>query len=272
MTVCNPKRAPGRKADANVHLAEVKPYVPALYPGRARPWEIHVWDKHGRVLYEDAVRGIGCYMNGVAMDRDHNIYVMLAATGLLNGERYSNPLSCTWLKVKPGAKLLSRGGRVPIPLPPEQRPKRPPDFGGMWTEDAEWYRAGVGIDGKRGGCHCPAHSRPALDYFARSFLPEVDRYSVLVLDANGNEVLRFGRYGNVDDGTPLIRDGAPPNPRSIGGDEVAIVHNQMLAVHSDRRLFIGDLGNACIRSVKLEYHVSERVPLKDAAFRRESGR
>ncbi len=30
------------------------------------------------------------------------------------------------------------------------------------------------------------------------------------------------------------------------------------------RLFIADLGNACIRSVKLGYHAEQRVALKDA--------
>jgi hypothetical protein len=34
-----------------------------------------------------------------------------------------------------------------------------------------------------------------------------------------------------------------------------------VGTHSDRRLFIFDGNNDCIRSVKLDYHVSERVPL-----------
>ena len=99
------------------------------------------------------------------------------------------------------------------------------------------------------------------DAVARSFVPEVDHYSVLVIDSNNNEILRIGQYGNVDDGAPLIKDGGPPHPRSIGGDEVAIMHAQMLAVHSDRRLFISDLGNARILSVKLGYHCEERMAL-----------
>ncbi|MFO7899960.1 MAG: hypothetical protein R6V58_12980, partial [Planctomycetota bacterium] len=76
------------------------------------------------------------------------------------------------------------------------------------------------------------------------------------------EMLRIGTYGNVDDGMPLIKEGGPPAPRSIGGDEVAIMHGQMLNGQSDRRLFIGDLGNACVHSVKLGYHTTETVPLR----------
>jgi hypothetical protein len=43
------------------------------------------------------------------------------------------------------------------------------------------------------------------------------------------------------------------------------MHAQMLAVHTDHRLFIGDLGNARIAAVKLDYHVTERIPLGDVA-------
>ncbi len=35
-----------------------------------------------------------------------------------------------------------------------------------------------------------------------------------------------------------------------------------VAAHTDRRLFIADAGNARIVSVKLDYHATERVPLK----------
>jgi len=34
-------------------------------------------------------------------------------------------------------------------------------------------------------------------------------------------------------------------------------------VHTDRRLFISDLANARIVSVKLAYHVTEKIQLKD---------
>jgi len=83
-----------------------------------------------------------------------------------------------------------------------------------------------------------------------------------VLDTNGNEILRIGKYGNVDDGKPLINEGGPPHPRSIGGDEVAFMHIQFPAVHTDRRLFVSDLGNARIASIKLEYHTEEKVSLR----------
>jgi hypothetical protein len=106
---------------------------------------------------------------------------------------------------------------------------------------------------------------------ARTFVPEVDRYRVVVLDGNGNVITRLGRYGNVDDGMPLIKPDPspankqgmqPPHPRSIGGDEVATMNVQNLAVHSDRRLFLADAGNNCVRAVTLLYHADVRVALK----------
>jgi len=116
-----------------------------------------------------------------------------------------------------------------------------------------------------------------LDYFARSFAPEPDQYSVAVLDSSGNLILRIGQYGNVDDGRPCgtpwqnaqkrsaaSLPGEPPNQRSIGGDEVGLFHPCFVAAHTDRRLFIADIGNARIVSVKLGYHTEKTVALKDA--------
>ena len=95
----------------------------------------------------------------------------------------------------------------------------------------------------------------------------MDRYSVAVLDSAGNVILRIGRFGNVDDGAPLIADGGPPKPRSIGGDEVGLFYAPYVATHTDRRLFIADVGNARIVSVRLDYHAGERVALKDVPGR-----
>jgi hypothetical protein len=271
VSVCNPEAAADRKNEKSAFRDLVRPYVPQVYPGRCRPWEVHVFDRHGKLLHQDAVPGIG-RMVGINMDRDDNIYVMLAGIGSVAGKPYFNPLSCSMLKLRPGTKFLSTN--AVIPLPDGARPKRPPDLtdvdtcGTVWVDGPCWIRGGVAFDGKRFKCHCGSQSRPALDYFARSFLPEVDHYSVLVLDSAGNELLRIGRYGNVEDGVALVKEGGPPGPRSIGGDEVGLVHPQMLAVESDRRLFISDLGTARILSVKLSYHAEERVALKEVPDKR----
>ena len=89
-----------------------------------------------------------------------------------------------------------------------------------------------------------------------------DARGEIVLDGNGNLILRVGKYGNVDDGVPLVKRGGPANPTSIGGDEVALFYAPHVAVHTDRRLFIADVGNERIVSVKLGYHADEMIPLK----------
>jgi hypothetical protein len=48
---------------------------------------------------------------------------------------------------------------------------------------------------------------------------------------------------------------------------VALFHGAYLATHTDRRLFITDNGNRRILAVKLGYHASARVALKDVPDR-----
>jgi hypothetical protein len=117
---------------------------------------------------------------------------------------------------------------------------------------------GVGWDGKNAGVGCGCwNARMAFDYFARSFAPETGRYSVAVLDSNGDLILRIGRYGNCD-------SAGPKSLVPLGGDEVGMVHGAYLATATDRRLFVADPANDRIFSVKLGYHTTGQVALKNA--------
>ena len=60
--------------------------------------------------------------------------------------------------------------------------------------------------------------------------------------------------------TPRAKPGAP---RSLGGDEVGLFYACYVGTHTDRRIFISDVGNGRILSVKLGYHAEEKVSLKD---------
>jgi len=159
-----------------------------------------------------------------------------------------------------GRFLMAPSKGTPILL--QAVPKRPPDLPGFWVEGAKWFYPGVGRANWTMDCTC-WNSRVVLDYFARTFAPEYDRFSIAVLDTNGNLITRIGRYGNIEDGKPLVAAGGPPNVRSIGGDEVALFDACYVATHTDRRLFIADAGNNRLLSVNLDYHASERVRLKD---------
>jgi hypothetical protein len=266
----------GRLGGKQVFKAEV--YQPTIFPGRVvnstSPC-IHVWDKHGKRKYEDALPGVG-QCDGVAIDKDDNIYVMHAPSRFMGGKRYFNHMSETLMKVKPNrVKVVSSKGS-PVPLSKGARPNRPPHLsstrhGKAWADHAEWMYGGVGFAGFNmighgGGCAC-WFSRFTLDHFARSIAPEPYQFRVAMLDSSGNLILRIGKYGNVEDGVPLIREGGPAGPRSIGGDEVSLVHACFVGTHTDRRVFISDLGNARILSVKLGYHAEEKVALKDVRDR-----
>ena len=262
-------------------------WAPAVYPGRLlgkKGTSVHVWDQHGKLVHEDAVPGLAA-ANGVGIDADDNVYVLASMHRRYGGRRHFNDMTGTILKAAPRrAKLV---GTVKGPVPLTDRPKGDPVLGkggiALWAAGADWLYAGVGFCGQgvgrpgamaAGGCSC-WNCRFALDYFRRSFGPEMDHYSVAVIDATGNLITRVGTYGNVDDGRPCGTPwqnaqkrsagsfpGEPPRQRPIGGDEVALFYAPYVATHTDRRLFIADPGNGRIVSVRLRYWATETVPLR----------
>jgi len=273
------------RTDEKEALEEGRAYSPRVYPGRALGHKralVHVWDKHGKLVIEDAAPGLPD-LYGLGIDHRDGLYVLSSATRLLDGKRYFNDMAGTIIKFRPKAgKVISVGKGVPVPVKSGTRPSGPFDVrsalqGSAWVRGTDWMYGGVGYCGKNRGVGCSCYNtRFALDYFARSFAPEMDRYSVAVLDSNGNVILRVGKYGNVDDGRPFGTPwqnarkrsagrlpGEPPNQRSIGGDEVALFHGAYVATHTDQRLFIADPGNGRILSVKLGYHVTEKAALRD---------
>lgn len=252
--------------DVAEEAAGGKEYLPTQFPGRARWGEVHVWDKHGQLLFEDAVPGL-TNLDGLEIDAHDNLYVLSATTRILGGKRYFNDLTETLLKVRPqAAKVVSNRDDLPLPARQNELPSRSADlFGGSvgraWVQGAEWFYGGLGFAGKNanrsgGGCNC-FNSRFALDYLGRSFAPEVGHFSVAVLDSAGNLITRIGRYGNAD-------SRGPDSPVPLGGDEVGLFYAPYCAVQTDERLYIADPGNARIVAVKLGYHANRTLPLTSA--------
>jgi len=243
------RRRQSREERMNPVKEEARPHATVMYPGRfAAGHELYVWDDRGRPLYEDILKGQPEMVAGVAIDVHGNIYANVAASMMWNGKPYFRVVGHrfdqvgTLIKFKPGAGRFIKADGTPVPL--TARPDRPQDLAGFWVEGAEWIYPGVGRTQWGMDCSC-WNSRICLDYFARSFAPEYDRFSVAVLDTNGNLITRIGTYGNVDD------------------PGIALFDACYLATFTDRRLFIADAGNARIVSVRLNYHATERVPLKD---------
>ena len=69
-------------------------------------------------------------------------------------------------------------------------------------------------------------------------------------NSNGNLITRIGHYGNHD-------SMGPKSLKPVGGDEVAMIHGAYLAIQSDKYLYIADIGNDRIISVKLNYATNE---------------
>ncbi|MHC4917386.1 MAG: hypothetical protein ACYTGB_18060 [Planctomycetota bacterium] len=259
-------------AAPKVDFAVGRPYQPPMYPGRLRWAEIHVWDRSGKSKVKDAIGGLPM-TDGLAIDKDGSIYVLVAANRNYGDYEYPLERAETLMKFKPGeGKIVSTSRKVQLKVNEATGPKRPFDIirgfaGKAWVEGAEWMYGGVGYGGFNsskggGGCAC-WNARFALDLYARSFATELNRFRVAVLDTNGNLITRIGKYGNVDDGVPLIKEGGPAKPRPVGGDEVALCRPAYVATYTDRRLFIADYGNYRILSVALDYHAGHTVALKN---------
>lgn len=250
-------------------------YTPNLFPGRVRFGEVHVWDEHGQVLYEDAIPGLEV-ADGIAIGSRDNLYAMASAHRIVGGKPYFLPWTETLLKMAPrGGKVISNGERASIPAAGDALPGRSPDMANhvmrnAWIDGVKWKYGGVGFGSKTGGCIC-WNARFALDHFDRTFAPEIDHFSVAVLDSSGSVILRIGRYGNVDDGQPLVAAGGPPSTHRVGGDEVALFHAAYVVAHTDHRLFIADAGNRRVLSVKLDYHQSQRLPLGESGAAPQKG-
>ena len=201
--------------------------------------------------HEDVFAGGGMFTGGLDMDLQGNLYGNIRLRRLLDGRAYGRNGDATIMKFKPSDSKFVTDHKPLVPLP--RKPTTPKPVAGRWASGALWAYGGASA-GSTNHCWC-RHGQFKVDYFGRVFVPEADRYSVAVLDTNGQVILRIGRYGNADDGLPLTPGPKGAVHRSIGGDEVA--------THTDKRLFVADAGNGRIISVRLGYHATEQVALKE---------
>jgi hypothetical protein len=267
------KQRRGSMAGGNVFMKSMK-YKPQIYPGRYRYTEIHVWDKHGKLVKADVVQGL-MDGHGTFIDQRGDIYYLAGGHRVYKGANGSFdffPLSGCVMKFKPGqGKLyaLRNSKGVPVPLSKDVDVEGLPQIacstlGRFAARGAEWIYPGVGYVHPNAPCQC-WNCRFAVDTLGRVFAPETFRNQVAILDANGNLMMHVGKYGNVDEGKPMIADNRfrtnPPRP--VGGDEVALSYANYVATYTDHRLYIYDGANDRILCVKLSYNRDEVVPLKD---------
>lgn len=210
----------------------------------------------------------GPRINGVQIDEEGFVYFTNARRRYIQGKPFLygrggnfggppyiphnlTPFTGTYMKTK--AKEVDFILRNPI-IPMEPPPNRPPDLahpaegdfgaylgekGWVWVESAEWMYAGAsGIVAEH--CDC-SQMRASLDWFKRSFVPELYRHSIGVLDTNGNLICHVGQYGNFDNkGIVMIR-----------GHYVSATDNYLVISDWGQRLIV----------TKLQYHAEEMADI-----------
>ncbi|NQT92939.1 MAG: hypothetical protein HQ559_09270 [Lentisphaerae bacterium] len=126
----------------------------------------------------------------------------------------------------------------------------------VWHEGVEWEFLGVGPAwGRYNKGHsscCCVTCRIAVDDFGRVYAPAPHRSTIRMLDTAGNEILRIGRYGNMD-------AHHPDNP------DPAIAFRFPAAVAlSKRYLYATELRDARILKIALDYerNVSKGITVK----------
>jgi hypothetical protein len=218
-------------------------------PGMAS--SIAIWDLDGKLVAWDAVPGVQVGGQGLAMDRDGSLYVAQGSCMPAGQGAYGLPGFGTTYRTMGGIgsviKFRGQGGKYPLgkfvygkEAPPADAVKLSDRsaVGALWAYG--------GVTGQSGGdCTCH-HSRFDLDSYARLWIPASYLCSIVVLDTNGNPILRIGRYGNVDDNDPKCGGIHFVWPRGVAA--------------SDTAMYALDHGNLRILKAALSYAAEEIAP------------
>lgn len=149
---------------------------------------------------------------------------------------------------------------------------------GVELQGALWMRPGFSPTYSPSGgterCRCTG-TEFDVDDFGRVYAPDLGRFRVGVLDANGNDVLSFGAYGNqdfcghdsyvFDPDTKLLRPRKVSDPKDLvspyAQPEIAFAWIMGLAV-TDKYAYVADVINKRVLRVKLDYAVEEDCIIK----------
>lgn len=145
-----------------------------------------------------------------------------------------------------GGKVeLAKDGDLALGTGPGARPCR--------VEGLEWLRLGMSpISSNRNADHAKCmceHASFGMDLHDRIFIPDAYRFSVNVIDKNGNPITRFGKYGNMDSCRADSPDGEP---------DIGLAWPLCVRV-TDDACFIADKINHRIIRVNLLYEASKEV-------------
>ncbi len=122
---------------------------------------------------------------------------------------------------------------------------------------AKWRYAGCGViptsDLHWGDPSCACvNSHLAADEYGRVFAPNPFRFSVEMLDTNGNQIARIGRYGNADSAGPGSK---VPEP------EIAFAWPNFVSV-AGGKLYVCDSSNRRVTVVRFDHAAEETCALR----------
>jgi hypothetical protein len=245
------KMVPGGKSLPAEELAKLVDWLPPDYVKRGPEIKnggvLLVWDREGNPKSAQAIGGLW-RGNGIRVSRAGDAYISIGAAygnggyweGLAEPDRSKLTAYRSFGNLGVIFKFLNNGTASLGTM----TGKTPKEFAGV-----SWEYKGH-APSEPGDCGC-CHSRFGSDGFDRLYVPAMHLYSVMVLDANGNQVLRLGRYGNAD---CQGKGSLVPEP-DIGLGWVLAVEA------SDKSVYIGDQGNGRIVKAAIGYAAEENVPL-----------
>ncbi|MCW8133862.1 MAG: hypothetical protein KIS92_26175, partial [Planctomycetota bacterium] len=136
---------------------------------------------------------------------------------------------------------------------------------------AEWMHPGVGNVGMF-RCNCENITFD-VDEFGRTFFPDLCGFRIVVLDPSGNELTKFGGYGNpenrgpdspvVDPKTGQLRERRAGDPKDLKSPfaepDIALAWPAGVGV-TDKHAYIGDAVNRRLLRCKMTYAAEAVCP------------
>jgi hypothetical protein len=240
-------------------------YVPAGAGNRQiEDMKVKVIGADGTMNNDAAVHVQNARLGGIAVDSRGNIYI--GAQAVPGDERipkrFAGKLPADSPAHHPSIDYMQNANLFKFP-PTGGSILEDPD--GTFTAIAQYRHANVtvnnalwikrlgyiGSHGKELGCHCET-TRFDIDGYDRLFIPDIFRFRIYALDANGNVITHFGSYGNMDSRGP----GSPvPTPEIPFGWPLS-------AECAHDKVYVADVINKRVVAIEFDYEVSEECVIR----------